>query len=113
MLSIIGSASIACGKQASTDQVNDRHTPSVEQVSGTRFLRFHHRVLAVAMVVMSAAMVGIAIATAFERQYGVLKRIGTTPLGRPRLLVAKVAAGVPFAGAAPAREAACAAPASW
>jgi ABC-2 type transport system permease protein len=41
---------------------------------------------------MSSAMVGLAIATAFERQYGVLKRIGTTPLGRPRLLGAKIAA---------------------
>ncbi len=45
-----------------------------------------------ALAVMSSAMVGLAIATAFERQYGVLKRIGTTPLGRPRLLGAKIAA---------------------
>ncbi len=47
-----------------------------------------------ALAVMSAALVGVAIATAFERQYGVLKRIGTTPLGRPRLLGAKIAAVV-------------------
>lgn len=47
-----------------------------------------------ALAVMSSAMVGLAIATAFERQYGVLKRIGTTPLGRPRLLAAKIAAVV-------------------
>ncbi len=47
-----------------------------------------------ALAVMSAAFVGVAIATAFERQYGVLKRIGTTPLGRSRLLVAKIAAVV-------------------
>lgn len=46
----------------------------------------------VALAVMSAAMVGLAIATAFERQYGVLKRIGTTPLGRTNLLVAKITA---------------------
>jgi ABC-2 type transport system permease protein len=45
-----------------------------------------------ALAVMSAAMVGLAIATAFERQYGVLKRIGTTPLGQTNLLVAKITA---------------------
>ncbi len=43
-----------------------------------------------ALAVMSTAMVSTAIATGFERQYGVLKRLGTTPLGRPRLLGAKV-----------------------
>ena len=43
-----------------------------------------------ALAVMSAAMVGLAIATGFERQYGVLKRLGTTPLGRTNLLVAKI-----------------------
>ena len=43
-----------------------------------------------ALAVMSTAMVSTAIATGFERQYGVLKRLGTTPLGRPRLLAAKV-----------------------
>ena len=36
-------------------------------------------------------MVGLGIATGFERQYGVLKRLGSTPLGRPRLLGAKTA----------------------
>ncbi|MGH9094603.1 MAG: ABC transporter permease [Acidimicrobiales bacterium] len=45
-----------------------------------------------ALAVMSTAMVGLAIATGFERQYGVLKRLGTTPLGRPRLLAAKTIA---------------------
>src|SRR5688572_20107358 len=45
-----------------------------------------------ALAVMSTAMVGLAIATGFERQYGVLKRLGTTPLGRPRLLLAKTGA---------------------
>lgn len=45
-----------------------------------------------ALAVMSTAMVSTAIATGFERQYGVLKRLGTTPLGRPRLLGAKVVA---------------------
>ena len=42
-----------------------------------------------ALAVMSTAMVGLGIATGFERQYGVLKRLGSTPLGRPALLTAK------------------------
>ncbi|HVF32216.1 MAG TPA: ABC transporter permease [Acidimicrobiales bacterium] len=45
-----------------------------------------------ALAVMSTAMVSTAIATGFERSYGVLKRLGATPLGRPRLLAAKVVA---------------------
>lgn len=44
----------------------------------------------VALAVMSTAMVSLGIATGFERQYRVLKRLGATPLGRPRLLGAKV-----------------------
>jgi ABC-2 type transport system permease protein len=43
----------------------------------------------IALAVMSTGMVQLAIGTAFERQYGVLKRLGITPLGRPRLLTAK------------------------
>ena len=34
-----------------------------------------------ALAVMSTAMVSLGIGTGFERQYGVLKRLGTTPLG--------------------------------
>jgi ABC-2 type transport system permease protein len=45
-----------------------------------------------ALAVMSTGMVQLAIGTAFERQYGVLKRLGSTPLGRPRLLTAKTLA---------------------
>ncbi|HLX89441.1 MAG TPA: ABC transporter permease [Acidimicrobiales bacterium] len=45
-----------------------------------------------ALAVMGTAMVNLSIATGFERGYGVLKRLGTTPLGRPALLVAKIAA---------------------
>ena len=44
-----------------------------------------------ALAIMSTGMVQLAIGTAFERQYGVLKRLGATPLGRPRLLAAKTA----------------------
>ena len=46
----------------------------------------------IALAVMSTAMVSLGIATGFERQYGVLKRLATTPLGRPALIGAKVAA---------------------
>ncbi|HLI00963.1 MAG TPA: ABC transporter permease, partial [Acidimicrobiales bacterium] len=46
----------------------------------------------IALAVMSTAMVSLGIATGFERSYGVLKRLGATPLGRPRLLVAKTLA---------------------
>lgn len=42
-----------------------------------------------ALAVMSTAMVSLGIATGFERRYGVLKRLGPTPLGRGALLVAK------------------------
>lgn len=43
-----------------------------------------------ALAVMSTGMVGLGIATAFERQYGVLKRLGGSPLPRGGLLAAKV-----------------------
>ncbi|HUR18721.1 MAG TPA: ABC transporter permease [Acidimicrobiales bacterium] len=45
-----------------------------------------------ALAVMSTAMVGLGIATGFERQYLVLKRLGSTPLRRGELLAAKTAA---------------------
>ncbi len=47
-----------------------------------------------ALAVMSTALVSVAIATGFERQMGVLKRLGSTPLTRPQLLAAKTAAVV-------------------
>jgi ABC-2 type transport system permease protein len=45
-----------------------------------------------ALAVLSAALVGPAIATGFEREYGVLKRLGVTPLGRPAIITAKTIA---------------------
>jgi ABC-2 type transport system permease protein len=45
-----------------------------------------------ALAVMSAAFTGQAIAVGFERQYGVLKRLGATPLPRAVLLLAKTLA---------------------
>jgi len=44
-----------------------------------------------ALAVMSTAMVSLGIGTGFERSYHVLKRLGTTPLGRGRLIAAKIA----------------------
>jgi ABC-2 type transport system permease protein len=41
------------------------------------------------LAVMSSAMVSLGIATGFERRYGVLKRLGSTPLSRAGLLGAK------------------------
>ena len=38
---------------------------------------------------MSTAFTGQAIATGFERRYGVLRLLGSTPLGRAGFLVAK------------------------
>jgi len=42
-----------------------------------------------ALAVMSSAMVSLGIATGFDRRYGVLKRLGSTPLTRSGLLTAK------------------------
>ncbi len=45
-----------------------------------------------ALAVMSTAFTSLAIATGFERRYGVLKRLGTSPLPRSGLLLGKVGA---------------------
>lgn len=45
-----------------------------------------------ALAVMGTAMVNLGIQTGFERGYGVLKRLGSTPLGRPALLTSKIVA---------------------
>src|SRR5579859_4023797 len=43
-----------------------------------------------ALAVMAAGMVNLGIATAYERYYGVLKRLGASPLSRAGLIIAKV-----------------------
>src|SRR5436309_9168676 len=43
-----------------------------------------------ALAVMAAGMVSLGIATAYERYYGVLKRLGSSPLPRSSLIIAKI-----------------------
>ncbi|GAB1642055.1 ABC transporter permease [Krasilnikovia sp. MM14-A1259] len=45
-----------------------------------------------ALTVLSTAFTGQAITTGYERSYGVLKRLGASPLTKPGLLAAKTAA---------------------
>ncbi|HVB27496.1 MAG TPA: ABC transporter permease [Mycobacteriales bacterium] len=45
-----------------------------------------------ALAVLSTSFTGLAIATGFERRYGVLKLLGSTPLPRGALLAGKTAA---------------------
>ncbi|MFE9246209.1 ABC transporter permease [Nocardiopsis sp. NPDC006938] len=45
-----------------------------------------------ALAIMSTSFTGLAIGTGFERRYGVLKRLGATPLSRFGLLAAKTIA---------------------
>jgi len=42
-----------------------------------------------ALAVIATSMVALGISTGYDRAYGVLKRLGGSPLGRPRLLAAK------------------------
>jgi ABC-2 type transport system permease protein len=44
-----------------------------------------------AIAIVASGLVNLGIATAYERGYGVLKRLGGSPLGRPGLIAAKVA----------------------
>jgi ABC-2 type transport system permease protein len=43
-----------------------------------------------ALAIISAGMVSLGIATAYERNYGVLKRLGSSPLPRSALILAKI-----------------------
>lgn len=45
-----------------------------------------------ALAVMSSSFTSLAIATGFERRYGVLKRLGSSPLPRSGLLAGKIGA---------------------
>lgn len=45
-----------------------------------------------ALAVMSTAFTSLAIATGFERRYGVIKRLGSSPLPRSGLLAGKIGA---------------------
>jgi ABC-2 type transport system permease protein len=47
---------------------------------------------ALALAVIATGLVNLGIATAYERSYGVLKRLGGSPLGRTGLVAAKVGA---------------------
>ena len=51
-----------------------------------------------ALTVMSTAFTGQAITTGYERSYGVLKRLGASPLTKPGLLAAKTTAIVALVG---------------
>lgn len=61
-------------------------------------IHFSHRPVDVftpgvlALAVMSTAFTSLAIATGFERRYGVIKRLGSSPLPRSGLLAGKVGA---------------------
>jgi ABC-2 type transport system permease protein len=44
-----------------------------------------------ALCVLSTSLVALSIATGFERSFGVLRRLHVTPLGRRRLIGAKIA----------------------
>ncbi len=49
---------------------------------------------AMALAIIAASLVNLGIATAYERNYGVLKRLGGSPLTRGDLLAAKMSAVV-------------------
>lgn len=49
---------------------------------------------AMSLAVIAAAMVSLAIATGFERSYGVIKRLGGSPAGTSALVASKTAAVV-------------------
>jgi ABC-2 type transport system permease protein len=63
------------------------HEPIISVGRGSRIDFIVPGILALA--VLSTAFTSLAIGTGFERRYGVLKRLGATPLSRPGLIAAK------------------------
>lgn len=45
----------------------------------------------IAFAIIATSLVSLGITTAYDRHYGVLKRLGGSPLSRPELIAAKVA----------------------
>lgn len=76
-LLVLGGGILAAGRfdLISTERPVDLLTPGV-----------------LALAVMSTSFTSLAIATGFERRYGVLKRLGASPLPRSGLLAGKVGA---------------------
>ncbi|HEY6796050.1 MAG TPA: ABC transporter permease [Kineosporiaceae bacterium] len=66
-----------------------------------------------ALAVMSTAFTGQAIGTGFDRRYGVLRLLGTTPLGRGGLVAGRVLAVLGVEGAQVAALGALAAGLGW
>lgn len=66
-----------------------------------------------AMAIVASGLVNLGIATAYERGYGVLKRLGGAPLGRSGLVTAKLAVVVAIAIAQVAALLALAAVLGW
>lgn len=71
-----------------------RFTASSPELFGPSMPTGEHRMDAVmagvlGLAVLSTAFTGQAISTGFDRRYGVLRLLGTTPLGRGGLLAAK------------------------
>jgi ABC-2 type transport system permease protein len=44
----------------------------------------------IALAIIATSLVSLGITTAYDRSYGVLKRLGGSPLSRPELLVARI-----------------------
>lgn len=65
----------------------------IGHVAGSRFGQLNTLAPSVlALAVWSSAFTSVAIATGFERRYGVLERLASTPLGRPGLVAGKAGA---------------------
>src|SRR5438552_11426773 len=44
----------------------------------------------IALAIIATSLVSLGITTAYDRTYGVLKRLGGSPLSRPELIVARI-----------------------